>query len=98
MHFNFSDHYLFEQQDLENIKRNYPDYKKWITTEKDGVRLALHKDWIIQNNITVYCLPMKTKLIGNNASDFSATVKGFLDYFYQTANEIPENISTEETE
>ena len=98
VHFNFSDHYLFEQQDLENIKRNYPDYKKWITTEKDGVRLALHKDWIIQNNITVYCLPMKTKLIGNNASDFSATVKGFLDYFYQTANEIPENISTEETE
>ena len=86
VHFNFSDHHLFEQHELENIKRNYPEFTKWITTEKDGVRLALHKNWLMENNIAVYCLPIKTKLIGDNQQDFSSTIKGFLDYFYKDDN------------
>ena len=96
IHFNFSDHHFFEQHELENIKKNYPEFTKWITTEKDGVRLALHKNWLIANNISVYCLPMKTKLIGSNTTDFSTTVKGFLDYFYKDENQEIENVTTEE--
>lgn len=87
VHFEFDDHHFFERHELENIKKNYPDFTKWITTEKDGVRLAFHKDWMIENNISLYCLPIKTKLIGENAADFAQTVKGFLDYFYQDENE-----------
>ena len=96
IHFNFSDHHFFEQHELENIKKNYPEFTKWITTEKDGVRLALHKNWLIANNISVYCLPMKTKLIGSNTTDFSTTVKGFLDYFYKDETQEIENVTTEE--
>lgn len=92
VHFDFSDHHLFEQHELENIKRNYPELNQWITTEKDGVRLALHKNWLMENDITVYCLPIKTKLIGNNQQDFSSTIKGFLDYFYKDES-IESNIS-----
>lgn len=96
VHFEFSDHHLFEQHELENIKNNYPNFTKWVTTEKDGVRLALHKNWLIENNISVYCLPIKTVLIGENKQDFSLTVKGFLDYFYKDENQEIENINPEE--
>ena len=83
IHFNFDDHHFFEQHELENIKKNYPDFKRWITTEKDGVRLALYKIWFQENNISLYCLPIKIKLIGNNSADLAETVTGFLSYFYK---------------
>lgn len=82
VHFGFDDHHYFEQYELESIRDNYPEFKQWITTEKDGVRLALHKDWLIENNIAVYCIPIKTKLIGTNAAKFTETIRDFLDYFY----------------
>lgn len=87
VHFNFSDHHFFEQQELSNIKKNYPDFKRWITTEKDGVRLAAHAKWLVENNISLYCIPIKTQLIGNNKTDFAPAIKGFLDYFYRDENE-----------
>jgi tetraacyldisaccharide-1-P 4'-kinase len=86
VHFNFDDHHFFEQHELENIRKNYPEFTKWITTEKDGVRLAFHKNWLLENNISLYCLPMKTRLIGNDAADFAETISGFLDYFYKDDN------------
>ncbi len=82
VHYEFDDHHFFELHELESIKKNYPKLHNWITTEKDGVRLALYKDWFIANNITLYCLPIKTKLIRENKSDFQETIKGFLSYFY----------------
>ena len=83
IHFEFDDHHFFEQHELENIKKNYPDFTKWLITEKDGVRLAFHKNWLLENNISLYCLPMKTRLVGKNSADFGETVRGFLDYFYK---------------
>ncbi|HUM51252.1 MAG TPA: tetraacyldisaccharide 4'-kinase [Chitinophagales bacterium] len=82
IHFNFSDHHFFEQRELEDIKKNYPDFKRWITTEKDGVRLAVHTKWLAENNISLYCIPIKTQLIGRNKEYFSSVVKGFLQHFY----------------
>lgn len=93
VHYEFDDHHFFESHELEAIKKNYPDLKKWITTEKDGVRLAAYKNWLIENNISLYCLPIKTKLIGNNVTDFTETVKGFLDYFYKDENAELDNVA-----
>ncbi|MDB5227997.1 MAG: lpxK [Bacteroidota bacterium] len=87
VHFNFDDHHFFEEDELENILKNYPAFKRWITTEKDGVRLALHKNWFIKNNISLYCLPVKTKLTGSNKDEFAKTISGYLEYFY--TEEIP---------
>ncbi len=83
VHFDFDDHHFFEQHELESIKKNYPDFKHWLTTEKDGVRMVLHKEWLTENNISLYCLPIKTKIIGFNSSELTGTVKGFLSYFYK---------------
>lgn len=84
IHFNFEDHQLFTEYELENIAKNYAHFSRWITTEKDAVRFALHKDWLLKNNVSIYCLPIKTKLIGADAVEFSKLTKGFLDFFYQT--------------
>lgn len=83
VHYEFNDHHFFETHELEVIKKNYSHLKKWITTEKDGVRLGAHKNWLLENNISLYCLPVKTKLIGDNTTTFTKTIKGFLDYFYE---------------
>lgn len=87
IHYEFADHHYFEIAELENILKNEPNIKTWFCTEKDAVRLALHKDWLIANNISLYCIPIKTKIIGNNADEFGETIKGYLDYFYGDANE-----------
>lgn len=82
IHFNYDDHHFFTREELEAIHKNYPQYRRWITTEKDGVRLALHRNWFIEKGIKLYCLPMRSRLTGKNSADFASTVTGFLDYFY----------------
>jgi tetraacyldisaccharide 4'-kinase len=83
VHFNFDDHHFFEMDELASIKKNYPQFRHWITTEKDGVRLALHRDWLMANDIAVYCVSIRTKLIGANRNEFAPLITGFLDYFYK---------------
>lgn len=86
VHFKFDDHHLFSRHELENIRKNYPDHSCWLTTEKDGVRLALYRDWLLENNISLYCLPVKTKLIGAHVDEFEKTIRGYLSYFYKDEN------------
>ena len=86
IHYKYNDHHYFTLYELENMMKNYPNIQHWITTEKDAVLLALHKDWFIQHNITLYGVPIKTKIIGEEASDFSKSILGFLDYFYKEEN------------
>ncbi|HNF50130.1 MAG TPA: tetraacyldisaccharide 4'-kinase [Chitinophagales bacterium] len=86
VHFEFSDHHYFEMHELEKIKQNYPTLCQWLTTEKDVVRLALHKEWFLQNEITLFCMPIRAKIIGENAADFQKDIIGFLDYFYAQEN------------
>jgi len=73
---------MFEEGELKSIYTKYPGQRKWLTTEKDAVRLMLHKEWLIQKGITVFCVPVCTRFIGRDAAHFSKTVKGFVDYFY----------------
>jgi len=95
IHYDFPDHHYFEIKELENIKQQYPDNKRWFCTEKDGVRLASHKDWLIANGISLYCIPIKTRIIGNGASDFNNTIKGFLSYYYKDDTDVAEDKSIE---
>jgi len=92
IHFEFNDHHVFSKHELENIQKYYPDFNCWLTTEKDGVRLALHREWLQEHNISLYCLPIKTKLIGDHSAEFLAIIRGFLAYFYTTESQIPKDI------
>jgi tetraacyldisaccharide 4'-kinase len=88
VHFEYDDHHFFEEYELASIKKNYPEFKHWVTTEKDGVRLALHRDWFIANNISLYCLPVKTKITGPDSGSFGSTITGYLHYFYEEDNSL----------
>lgn len=83
IHFEYSDHHLFSIEELNAIKSNYPANKTWLTTEKDTVRLMLHRNWFIENNIRLFCLPIRTELIGKNKDDFKFLLLDFLSYFHQ---------------
>lgn len=83
IHFEFEDHYHFEEYELERIHKNYPGFTRWVTTEKDGVRLAAHRNWLMANGISLYCIPIRTKMTGKNAGEFAAAVSGYLNYFYK---------------
>ncbi len=83
----FEDHHHFEQYELERIRKNYPSFNRWVTTEKDGVRLAAHRDWLTANRIALYCVPIRTKMIGKHAEEFATAVRGYLDYFYRNEQE-----------
>ncbi len=91
VHFNFDDHHYFLEQELETIKKNYPNFSRWITTEKDGVRLAAHMKWFYDNQIALYCIPIKTVFIGSNQAEFKPMIKGFLNHFY--GEETPQHSS-----
>lgn len=83
VHYEYDDHHYFTIEELENIAKYNPDIKQWITTEKDGVRLALHRQWLQNNGISLYCLPVKSVLMGKNRHDFASIIIGFLSYFYK---------------
>ena len=52
-----------------------------MTTEKDAMRLALHKDFLIKNNIPVFVLPVEVSFLDNAQAEFDENVKEFLTNF-----------------
>ena len=69
-HLSFSDHYYFKNNDIARIKTVRDSYPTkdviFLTTEKDAMRLELHKAFFIRNNIPVYALPIQVKFIKSN--------------------------------
>ena len=75
----FEDHHLFTIEDLNELQRlhnNLEGRKKMIlTTEKDAVRLYLHKTFIEQNRLPIYVLPIEVKFHETDAPNFDEAVK-----------------------
>ena len=93
IHFDYADHHQFSVEELEAIKKHYPDNKIWLTTEKDAVRLLLHKDWFLQNDIDLFCMHIKTRFIGENKEEFKFLMLDFLSFFYKVENQnMPEQM------
>jgi tetraacyldisaccharide 4'-kinase len=81
----FDDHYNYEQRDLQTLKQAYEnldvDQKMIITTEKDAVRLEPYRDFIIQENLAIYCLPLRVEFTGSNRMEFDNLVLQYIDYY-----------------
>ncbi len=75
----FEDHRLFSNYDIAQFKRLYDGIthskKIIITTEKDIPRLALHKDYIIQNQLIIYALPIEVNFHFGEKNIFNADIK-----------------------
>lgn len=78
----FEDHRLFSNYDVAQFKRIYNDLpskkKVIITTEKDVPRLLLHKDYIIENQLIIYALPIEVNFFFNEKNIFDEYIKAKL--------------------
>ncbi len=62
----FDDHHNYDINDIKSIsalakKTN----SQIITTEKDAVKISLFKEYFLENNISIYVLPIRFKIITN---------------------------------
>jgi tetraacyldisaccharide 4'-kinase len=75
----FEDHRLFSNYDIAQFKRLYDNMigtkKIIITTEKDIPRLELHKDYIIDNRLIIYALPIQVNFHFDEKDIFNDDIK-----------------------
>lgn len=78
----YEDHHQFTAHDLSQIKIKFdamPGKKKLIlTTEKDAMRLLLHRNFILQNRLPIFALPVRVRFHFNDGEIFDDEIKNFL--------------------
>ncbi len=81
-HMNYEDHHLFSDQDIEYIdtvyKHRESKRKLILTTEKDAMRLDIHRKKLTELNIPIFVLPTEVKFHDNENEKFDQDVKDFL--------------------
>lgn len=83
----FSDHHHYNIFDLHKMRTVFEKIKSSkkiiITTEKDAVRLKEFTDWIADNQLPLYCLPVETDFIGDEGREFDNFILNYLNGRYQ---------------
>lgn len=78
----YEDHHFFNSFDIANLKKEYDNIdsgnKIILTTEKDAMRLELHKDYIVENKLPVYVLPVQVAFHFNEGKLFEKDIRNFL--------------------
>ena len=78
----FEDHHYFSHHDMSQLKIAYDRMghtnKIILTTEKDAVRFAEHKDFIVENDLPFYILPIDIQFHFDNNIVFNDWIKQFL--------------------
>ncbi|MDN3634414.1 tetraacyldisaccharide 4'-kinase [Neolewinella lacunae] len=78
----FEDHHYFDRGDLGTLLlrfRELPgEHKAIITTEKDAMRLELHKAFIAQERLPVFVLPLAVRFHFGEGPEFDVLVRDFL--------------------
>ena len=81
----FPDHHYFTNSEIANLKAQFDKIqtkeKVIITTEKDAVRLRLHQDFIIENQLPIFVLPIDVDFSFNEREKFLSEIKDFLVSF-----------------
>lgn len=78
----YEDHRVFTDQDITYINTVYQQrksrYKIIITTEKDAMRLDLHRDRIVELKWPLFVLPVQVDFLGEEHRDFDTLIKTHL--------------------
>jgi len=78
----YEDHHYFKEEEillLEKIIKEINDPNAIIiTTEKDAMRLDLHRQKIIESKLPIFALPIKVNFISEKENNFDESVKDFL--------------------
>lgn len=77
--FEYPDHHFFTNQEMGTLKLSFDDLKAEqkliLTTEKDAVRLALHRQYIVEKQLPIFILPAEVNFIGSNGHEFDDHIK-----------------------
>ncbi len=78
----FEDHHYFTKFDVSQLKNTFNEIasskKMILTTEKDAMRLELHREFIVKNKLPIYVLPVKVAFHFQEGKLFDADIKQFL--------------------
>lgn len=78
----YEDHHYFSKYDVSYLhstfKKINASRKIIITTEKDAMRLELHKRFIMENQIPVFVLPIEVDFHFDDKQHFDQSIKQFL--------------------
>ena len=78
----YTDHHEFSFDEMEYFKKVFDGFqnkkKIILTTEKDAMRLDMHRDFIIKNKLPIYVLPVSVDFLFNQRDEFNETIKSFL--------------------
>ncbi len=75
----FEDHRYFTTRDLMKLKATFDamttEKKIIMTTEKDAMRLELHRDFLIEHKMPIFVLPVEVEFHFNESNDFNQLIK-----------------------
>ncbi len=78
----FTDHHQFTYDDMENFKKIFDGLtnqnKIILTTEKDAMRLDMHRKFILENKLPVFVLPVAVDFLFDQKTEFDDLIKTFL--------------------
>lgn len=78
----FADHHIFKEVDLQAIQNLYNSMsgkdKVILTTEKDAIRLELHRNFFIEKQIPLLVLPVEVRFCFNEDAVFQQQIKEYL--------------------
>lgn len=77
----FEDHHDFSERDIAQVKKYYDTFesskKIIVTTEKDAMRLDMHRKYILENKLPIFVLPVQVRLLGEE-EDFQNLIRQYL--------------------
>lgn len=78
----YEDHHYFSKHDVGNLKASFSrmdvEKKVILTTEKDAMRLEMHRAFLVENRLPIFVLPIEVKFHFGEGERFDQYVKDFL--------------------
>ena len=78
----FEDHHYFSKEDMSALNQQFQRLetrrKVIITTEKDAMRLELHRQFLIEQRLPIFVLPLEVQFHFDEAEEFNSLVRDYL--------------------
>lgn len=78
----YEDHHFFTRRDLGLLKTRYDNlpgqHRAIVTTEKDAMRLELHREFIASEKLPIFVLPLAVRFHFGEGAVFDALVRDYL--------------------
>lgn len=78
----FPDHHYFSETDMNTLKTSFEkldsDKKIILTTEKDAMRLDLHRNFLIKSQLPIFVIPIRVEFLNQKENAFDEIIKEYL--------------------